>query len=128
MSSEGRTDRKNIETLVALTPLQRGILSYSLQHPESDPYFSQKVFRMEGRFHLEAMQRACQAVVDRHQALRGSYRWDDVAEPLQIVVRSLNVGVTEEDWRSVRDPEAALRQELETERARGFDFRRAVGL
>ncbi len=40
--------KQDIEVIIPMTPLQQGILSYSLQAGASDPYYYHRLFVMDG--------------------------------------------------------------------------------
>ncbi|MGO3244264.1 MAG: amino acid adenylation domain-containing protein [Halomonas sp.] len=122
--------KQDIEVIIPMTPLQQGILSYSLQASFSDPYYYHRLFVMNGELDPVALGKAWEAVVARHQALRTDYRWEEVDTPLQIVFKQRPVQLQEQDWRGRREREqkAALKRFLEEEHRQGFDFRHAADI
>src|SRR5262245_31621774 len=113
-----------IEDVSALSPLQQGILFETLYAPAAATYVEQLSFTLHAAIALHPFQRAWQKVVDRHAALRTSFFWEDVEEPVQVVQRDVDLTVHHECWSSLdRDEQdARLRAFLETERQRGFDL------
>src|SRR6185503_9370637 len=66
-------------------------------------------------------------VLDRHPALRSSFAWEGLREPLQLVRRGAEPEISCEDWRGLPAGELAARLEsfLEIDRRRGFDLTQA---
>src|SRR5215475_2969507 len=120
--------KRDVETIAPLSPMQKGMLSYSLQVGAQDPYYTQKVFLIEGELDVDALERSWQLVVNRHQVLRADYRWEEVPEPIQIVFRHRPVRLEQEDWSNRTDREPQLVSLLARERRSGFDFRVAADI
>ena len=70
-----------------LTPLQHGMLFQSLRAPGSGVNVEQVVAALREAVDAERLERAWTRVVRRHDILRTRFRWDDVAEPVQEVLR-----------------------------------------
>ena len=68
-------NKRDVEAIAPLSPLQNGILFYSLSHLNDDPYFYQTSYTVEGLVNEDALERAWQWVVDRYEALRCDFRW-----------------------------------------------------
>jgi len=120
--------KSNIDTIYPLSALQQGLLFHALQAGSEDPYLYQSAFELRGVLDRPALERAWAAVVAKYPVLRSDYRWEEIAQPLQIVYRE---GSAEIEWQDWRDParaeqEQALVELLAAERAQGFDFRRAA--
>ncbi|MBV8858951.1 MAG: amino acid adenylation domain-containing protein [Acidobacteria bacterium] len=116
-----------VEDLYPLSPMQQGMLFHSLYAPESGFYVYQLSCTLRGRLNVAAFERAWQQVVERHPALRSSFVWESLAEPLQLVRRHVAVQVEELDWSALRDGEREERLSsfLEEDRRRGFDLSQA---
>ena len=113
-----------VEDIYPLSPLQEGLLFRVLQGPQTDDYFLHLSCRIEGRLDTNAFARAWRAVVARHTILRTAFLWSDLAEPLQVVKREVELPWEEADWRSLSDQGARLDDYLRDNRARGFDLTR----
>ncbi|HEY7512439.1 MAG TPA: condensation domain-containing protein, partial [Vicinamibacteria bacterium] len=66
-----------VEDAYPLTPLQEGILFHSLSSPGTGTYVSQAVLTVAGA-DVDRLERAWQAVVDRHPALRTAFAWQNL--------------------------------------------------
>ncbi|HEU0076033.1 MAG TPA: amino acid adenylation domain-containing protein, partial [Longimicrobiaceae bacterium] len=115
---------ENVESVVALSPAQQEILLRILQTPDRDEYVEQICWTMEGDLDGPAFARAWQLTLDRHSILRTVFFWEGLEEPLQVVRRSAEVTVREEDWRAAprEEREARLERLRREERTRPFDY------
>jgi amino acid adenylation domain-containing protein len=115
---------KNIEDIYPLSPMQQGMLFHSLYEAEKAVYFEQSSWKLKGHLNFDAFQQAWQAVLDRYTALRTSFIWEGVDEPMQVVHRKLKMPVTFFDWQEYDAAEQKGRLEayLQQEQERGFDL------
>ena len=120
-------NRKNVEDLYPLSPLQQGMLFHTLYSPGTGAYLEQMSMTLRGPVHPDAFQRAWQAVVDRHPVLRTGFVWEGVPQPLQVVFRQAELPFTHADWRTLPadEQERRLAEELDRERADGLDLAKA---
>ncbi|MDX6695909.1 MAG: hypothetical protein QOF02_3512 [Blastocatellia bacterium] len=118
---------KNIEDFFPLTPTQQGVLFQSLFTPNTRVYFQQLSSTFRGRLDAEQFARAWQRVVNRHPALRTSFVWDGVKEPVQVVHKQVQSPFETHDWRALDEHEQQQRLEefLRADRERGVDFAKA---
>ena len=120
-------NKKDIEDIYPLSPLQEGLLFESLQSPGAGVYFEQLKFRFEQGLDLEAWKAAWEKVVQRHQMLRTAILWQNQDRILQVVCKSVSIPWQTFDWREMPPPEQQTRLNtlLEKDRDQGFDFGRA---
>lgn len=83
-----KLSKENVEDLIALTPTQEGILLAYLKDPASPEYFVHSTLAIEGALDPERFERAWRTLVERHQALRSTFRWEKVSQPVQVVLKS----------------------------------------
>jgi amino acid adenylation domain-containing protein/non-ribosomal peptide synthase protein (TIGR01720 family) len=117
-------NRRGIEDIYPLSPIQQGLLFHTLYAPEAGLYFLQVSCRLEGDLNAQAFKRAWQEVAARHPALRTEFVWEGLSEPLQLVRASAEIPVEEVDWRGLPETEqqARLQSFFEADRARGFNL------
>lgn len=115
---------KDIEDVYELSPLQHGMLFENLYAPEEGTYVEQSVLTVDGDLDHDAFWRAWQRVVDRHPALRTTFHWNDIKQPVQAVHRTIRLPRDEVDWRGLpaAGRDAALEEALREQRLHGFDI------
>ncbi|MCC5610231.1 amino acid adenylation domain-containing protein [Nostoc sp. CHAB 5834] len=101
-----------IEDIYCLSPLQQGLLFHSLYDPKSRVYFQQKILTFQGKLNATAFRQAWQQVVNRHPSLRTIFLWEDLAEPIQVVLQQLELPWQQQDWRYMSSTEQE--EELQT--------------
>ncbi|MER6210907.1 amino acid adenylation domain-containing protein [Streptomyces sp. NPDC001642] len=113
----------DVQDIYPCTPLQAGMLFHSL-HDGGDSYFNQYRWEIVGDLDQDILIDAWQHVLDRHDALRCSFRWEGLERPLQIVHRTVRADFTVLDWSRI--PTDAIPQRLDAvlaeERDAGFDL------
>ncbi|HEX8458762.1 MAG TPA: amino acid adenylation domain-containing protein, partial [Pyrinomonadaceae bacterium] len=117
----------NVADIYRLSPMQEGMLFHALYTPGADAYFRQLSYRLEGALDLAAFERAWQQVLERHAALRTSFYWQDLDQPLQVVQQKTPVPLELQDWKALSAGEQAERFAalLETEKNRPFKLAQA---
>ncbi|HSS78500.1 MAG TPA: amino acid adenylation domain-containing protein [Thermoanaerobaculia bacterium] len=115
----------NVEDIYPLSPLQEGMLFHSLLEPGGGLYVDQIVTAVTDPrgFDLGALRFACQRLAARHSVLRTAFHWRQ-DKPRQIVLRQVELPVTELDWRAL-PPDAQTKEVerfLRADRLRGFDL------
>ena len=115
---------EEVEDLYPLSPMQEGLLFESLLDPESDAYFEQFTYQVEGALDPELFHQAWRRVVARHPVLRTAFRWQGLDRPLQAVLRRVDLDWHFEDWSDLdqTQQEEHLTEHLEADRVRGFDL------
>jgi non-ribosomal peptide synthase protein (TIGR01720 family) len=93
-----------VEDVYELSPVQQGLLFHALRDPEPGMYFEQLSWTFAGGLRPEVLRRAWQRLLERHPALRASFRWEGLDQPLQMVERSVSLPWEELDWRGLEPP------------------------
>lgn len=117
-------DKKNIETIYALAPLQQAFLWHSLQTSVQDGLIHMRC-TLRGDVDTEVLQQAWEYVVAQHSVLRTSVHWQGVKQPLQVVAKRADVPWTHVDLRECDDQQKALTDFLAEDRGRGFELTQA---
>ena len=99
----------HVEAVYPLSPLQKGLLFHTEYAPGESPYFTQTSYGLEGTLNVEALERAWQAVVNRHTALRTAFVWQNNGEPVQRVAAHAKVPLERHDWKSLSEDEQKTR-------------------
>lgn len=117
-------DRKNVEAICPLSPMQQTMLLHSLHAKGPDPGFLQLRCTLHGNLDFDTFDSAWRQVIDRHQALRSSIHWKDLDKPLQVVLRNVTIPWTRQKWKvgALIEAQPPLQAYLEADRNRGFDL------
>ena len=117
----------DLEDIYGLSPLQHGMIFHCLHAPESKIYCQQKVFTLQGNLNVAAFKQGWQQVVNRHPSLRTIFIWDELDEPVQVVLQRVEVSWGEQDWSwmSSKEREERLQAYLKADLERGFSLRDA---
>ncbi|WP_447599366.1 amino acid adenylation domain-containing protein [Nitrospira sp. Nam80] len=115
---------RRIEDMYPLTPLQQGLLFHSLDAPCSGLYVEQLCCTLVGEWQESPFLQAIQETIQSHPALRTSFIWEGVREPLQIVHTLVSLPIKREDWRDCTHDaqQIKLKRLLEADRESGFDL------
>lgn len=121
-------DRKNVEAIFPLSPMQASLLFATIRSKggAADPCFLQLYCTVEGDLDGSRFEQAWQALIDRHEALRTSIHWQAVERPLQVVLKRVQPSWTVEDWRDATRENQHKRLEayLRRDREAGLDLTR----
>jgi amino acid adenylation domain-containing protein len=83
----------NIQDIYPLSPLQEGMLFHHTMSEHGDLYLLSSMLGFADRERMDALVRALQQVIDRHDVLRTGIEWEYVDVPLQVVHRSAQLVV-----------------------------------
>ncbi|MFI6093791.1 amino acid adenylation domain-containing protein [Streptomyces sp. NPDC051218] len=106
-----------------LGPAQHGILFHTLLEQAVDDYLVQHYCVLD-EVDTEVLREAWQRVVGRHQALRTSFAWQGLEEPVQVVASAVSTDWRELDWRDLSTAEQAAARDrlLDDDRHRPLDI------
>ncbi len=98
-------NRRNIEAIYPLSPMQKALLFHSVGSEGGDRGFLQARFTLHGKLEVGTFEAAWQRVVERHAALRMSVTSTKDQQPFLVVWRSAQTPWTHQDLRSLRQDE-----------------------
>ena len=102
-----------------LSPMQQGMLFHHLAAAHSGIDIQQLVISFKEAPDVTILERAWQAVVEKHPALRTSFRWEGLLEPVQQVHDDLPIKIEHyQSW-----DESTFSAFLAADRRRGFDIK-----
>lgn len=106
-----------------LTPMQEGMLFHCLAAPHSGVDVEQVIGTISEPLHLPAFNRAWQRLVDRHEALRMRFLFDERGNARQSPREGVVFAVDHADWSALplQEQEQRLEDYLNEDRRRGFD-------
>ncbi len=117
-------DKKNIETIYGLAPLQQAFLWHSLRS-SSQAGLIHMCCTLRGDVNAELLQQAWEFVVAQHPALRTSVHWEGVKQPLQVVAKRAATPWTYLDWQGQNNQQTTLANFLVEDRQLGFELTQA---
>jgi hypothetical protein len=86
-----RLDKKSIEDILALTPMQEGMLFHYLKNLGSDHYFEQLSLEISGEIDTQRFETAWNFVINTNEMLRTVFRWEKVENPVQLILKDHNL-------------------------------------
>ena len=116
----------NVDTIHYLSPLQHGMLHHSRLDPRSGVYVEQFSCLLRGTLDWDRFCQAWQAVAQRHDVLKTLFMRLQEAQPLQVVLKSVQLPITQLDWSELDPLQQQVRFEdlLHSDRVQGFDATR----
>src|SRR6188474_1261320 len=93
--------RRDVEAIYPLAPTQQGMLFETLCAPGSGINIEQWSCTLEGPLDVAAFEAAWRRVLARHAMLRTGFVWKEQDEPLQVVLREVDLPFEVHDWRSL---------------------------
>jgi thioesterase domain-containing protein/acyl carrier protein len=116
----------NIEAIYPLSASQQGMLLETLG-AQAGIHVEQAVFELHAELDSDRFHQAWRAVNARHAILRTAFSWEAHSEPVQVVLREVDVPMRLEDWRGAPADAQARRLDgaLDADRELGFQVKRA---
>ncbi|WP_414754485.1 amino acid adenylation domain-containing protein [Anabaena sp. CCY 9910] len=117
----------NIESIYPLSPSQQGMLFETLAASESGIHLEQCILNLQTELDVLAFARAWQRVSDRHAILRTAFVWENQNEPLQVVLKQVELPLEQQDWRglSPSQQQEKLETYVSADRLHGFNMTQA---
>ncbi len=87
------TDTSNIKNIYKLSPIQLGILFESVfcSINETKKYIVQNIYKISGKLDCNNWEYAWKEIINNHDALKASFLWDNLSEPVQIIHNEVNL-------------------------------------
>ncbi|WP_029867013.1 condensation domain-containing protein, partial [Pseudomonas syringae] len=104
----------NVQDIYPLSSLQEGILFHHLLQSEGDAYLMRTIATFDSRALLDKFLGALQVVINRHDIMRSSLRWQGLPQPVQVVHRQATLPVIQLDTAPGEDALQMLRERTNT--------------
>jgi amino acid adenylation domain-containing protein/thioester reductase-like protein len=117
-----------IQDVYPLTPMQEGMLFYSLYETVNiQPYFEQVSYRLHREMEVALIEKSANELIRRHDILRTAFVSEGVERPLQVVLKKRNVEFTYRDLRAAypgnrEGKEAFIAEYKEKDKRRSFNL------
>ncbi|HLP57996.1 MAG TPA: amino acid adenylation domain-containing protein, partial [Candidatus Deferrimicrobium sp.] len=82
-----------LEDIYELAPMQAGMLFHALKENTPGAYFQQTVFSLKGDIDGNLLQNAFRQLVDRYDVLHTVFYYENVQQPVQIVLKQYPSGI-----------------------------------
>ena len=82
-----KLDKRDIQDIFDLTPMQEGMLFHYLREPGSEPYFEQLSLEISGEIDIECFEKTWNFVISMNDMLRAAFHWEKVQNPVQIILK-----------------------------------------
>lgn len=94
----------NVADIVALTPQQESILFHHLEDPSQQQYHIQIALRIRGHLDVMLFEQAWRSVVQSNEMLHTIFRWLDIKQPVQIILKEYTPRI---EWHDSVQPAGA---------------------
>lgn len=117
-------DKRNVESILKLTPTQEGILFHYLYSQNPHQYFEQTCLYLEGALDQDVFEQGWQHVTDRNDMLRTCFAWEKIKKPVQVVLKKMVFNCEYHDLSHLEDEaQTAKIEEIKgRDKAAGFDL------
>ncbi|SHE68903.1 non-ribosomal peptide synthase domain TIGR01720/amino acid adenylation domain-containing protein [Seinonella peptonophila] len=118
--------QNQVKCVYRLTPLQQGMLFHYLENPIKLFHVQQARFCLQGQIDHSNMERGLKRLTERHDVLRTIFVYENVTEPLQVVLRERDASFTYHDYTHlpIDQREAAFDQFQLQEKQHRFELSR----
>ncbi len=118
---DSRIAKENVEDIVGLNGMQRGMLFHYLMTPDESIYNVQLVLGIEGRIDERRFEAAALKVQSENEALRSVFHWERSEQPLGVILKNAQLSFEVRDLSDFDEASAMLMEEqliLEARNAR----------
>ena len=91
--SKNKIDKRNVQDMMGLTSMQEGMLFHYLSNPASKLYFEQIRLQLSGKIDNRQFKKAWRIVGQTNEILRSVFRWEQLEEPVQIVLKNREIPI-----------------------------------
>ncbi len=125
MNQLKKTDRKDIEDIIALTPMQEGMLFHYLKDPEDNHYFEQLCLDISGTVDIEIFKKTWNFIIEQNEMLRALFQWEKLKNPVQVFLKEHKIQPEYYDFseRAISERKKCLEELKINDRGKKFDLR-----
>jgi len=116
---------EEIEDIYQLSPMQEGMLFYSLLNKDSNAYINQISLDLTGDFNLENFKEAWKQIIQKHSVLRTSFHLEGLTIPVQCVHKNAELPITVIDYTQKDNVEAAVTDFINEDANTAFEMDKA---
>lgn len=117
-----KLDKKNVEDLMNLTPVQKGMLFHYLNEQNSNEYIEQLIVELEGEIQCEKFIQCWKDIIRENEVLRTIFVWENVSNPIQVVLKNDNNEITIEDISNEIEADEIVQDYIKRDLCNQFDL------
>jgi Condensation domain len=118
-------DPQNIDDIIPLSDIQKGMVFYSLKKADELRYYNQTYIQIKNvPFDEQRVRQALSLLVEKHHLLRTGYNMSQFEEPVQMVLKQIPLPISHLDKRGldVEKHNSLLRELMIEDRQKPFSF------
>ncbi len=108
MNIRNKLTKDNVEEVLALLPLQEGMLFHYLNEIDSQMYHGQLCLEISGEIDSKIFKKAWKNVVATNELLRTIFRWNKLERPVQIIFKDYEIPIKEYDLTDKTEEETEI--------------------
>ncbi|SFB07669.1 condensation domain-containing protein [Clostridium frigidicarnis] len=93
-----KIDKKNVEEVISLTPMEEGMLFYYIYTHDTTQYFQQLSILINSDVDVEIFKKSWNYVVSNNEMLRAIFRWKQIKKPVQIILKNFELKIKMYDF------------------------------
>lgn len=86
---DSKISRNDVQDIVALSPMQEGLLYHYRKDPSSNLYCQHLVLNIKGQIDVDRIKTTWLRVQENNEALRSIFRWKKMKNPVQVILKSM---------------------------------------
>jgi len=95
--------RSDVKDIYKLTPMQQGMLFHTIIEADPNAYFQQAEIWLEGDVEVTLLEKSFDLMIERYDVLRTVFLFENVNEPMQVVLKSRKCEVNTKDIRGMSE-------------------------
>lgn len=108
-----RLSKNDVEDIVALSPMQEGLLYHYRMEQNSNQYCQHLILDIEGRIDIEKLKTTWMRVQKINESLRSIFRWKNMKNSVQVILKQKTLPLHIHDFREYSFHEANQKVEME---------------
>ncbi|MCP4214578.1 MAG: hypothetical protein GY765_07970, partial [bacterium] len=89
--------KSDVKAIYALSPMQEGMLFYSMMKEDSSAYFEQMALSVSGPMNAELLEKTVNLLIEKYDVLRTIFTYKKTRKPRQILLKKRAIKITFED-------------------------------
>ncbi len=114
-----------ISDIYTLSPMQEGMLFYTLLDNKSNVYFEQMVLNIEGNIDIKLFEESFNKVINKYDVLRTVFVHEGVKKPVQVILKDIKTAIHYEDIMALEKEkkEEYVEEYKQKDKEKGFNLK-----